>query len=183
MKLCSIEGCFIKHKGHGYCDKHYQRFKRHGDAQVRFKKKACSISDCLNKYYAKGFCDKHYQRIKYHDDPNYLQRSKFKNVVEAYLSRVIKSSDDKCWDWNSNKNIHDFGYAVIPFKKERLKAHRFSYEYYIGPIPKGKFVCHKCDNPRCTNPKHLFLGTNLENIQDCIDKGRHPFLKINRSRK
>lgn len=52
-------------------------------------------------------------------------------------------------------------------------AHRAAYLLCVGNIPDGMFVCHSCDNPRCCNPKHLFLGTQQDNVDDCVAKGRH----------
>lgn len=56
--------------------------------------------------------------------------------------------------------------------KKAKRAHRIAYELFIGKIPGGLFVCHSCDNPICTNPKHLWTGTNTQNVMDSIKKGR-----------
>jgi len=66
------------------------------------------------------------------------------------------------------------GYGIVSFQKELQLVHRLIYEFAKGPIPKGMYVCHKCDQPACMNINHLFLGTPADNNQDCIDKGRKP---------
>lgn len=76
----------------------------------------------------------------------------------------------ECWEFTGCKN--DGGYGYIGIKGKNAYAHRVAYELAFGPIPPGKFVLHKCDNPSCVRPDHLFLGTQLENRQDCVRKGR-----------
>ena len=75
-----------------------------------------------------------------------------------------------CWNWTQSLNTH--GYGIVWFGGKMLLAHREAYELFIGPIPAGQWVCHTCDNRRCCNPKHLFLGTVLDNNRDTSQKGR-----------
>ena len=97
-------------------------------------------------------------------------RSKTRKKVslkQRFLSKIKKT--DTCWIWAANKWR---GYGKIRINNINYRAHRVAYELFKGAIPKGKLVCHTCDNPSCCNPKHLFLGSQQENIRDMVKKGR-----------
>ena len=90
-------------------------------------------------------------------------------MTEAeFWSRVDMSGD--CWEWQLSKKSG--GYGQFHSQGKHFLAHRFAWELVNGPIPKGLCVCHHCDNPGCVRPGHLFVGTQADNIRDCMRKGR-----------
>lgn len=80
-----------------------------------------------------------------------------------------------CWNWRGGKTVHGYGRLIVPPRKGVVYAHRHAYELTFGPIPKGLEICHRCDNPSCVNPAHLFAGTHLANMQDARKKMRVRF--------
>lgn len=93
------------------------------------------------------------------------------DITSRFWARVIKGDDGACWRWNAPR--HNFGYGTLSKDRTLVSAHRFSWELHFGQIPQGMLVCHGCDNPECTNPEHLFLGTHKDNVQDMIQKRRN----------
>jgi hypothetical protein len=78
----------------------------------------------------------------------------------------------KCWVWMGGTYLN--GYGCIKIKRHMVSVHRLSWQLANGEIPEGMFVLHKCDNRPCVNPDHLFLGTQQDNVDDMITKGRRP---------
>lgn len=92
-------------------------------------------------------------------------------AAELFERRVVRR--EGCWSWSGYTDAHGYARMKVGGRFGRLRgAHRVSWELYRGPIPVGLNVLHRCDNPICTNPDHLFLGTQADNVADRVAKGR-----------
>jgi hypothetical protein len=92
--------------------------------------------------------------------------------LERLLSKVERDKKTECWNWTASLNTS--GYGHMKLRGTLWPSHRLSYKLHRGPIPDGICVCHRCDNRKCINPEHLFLGTRLDNATDMVAKGRQP---------
>lgn len=181
--ICSVDGCNKQVHAKGYCLQHYKRFRKYGttDASVlkkaspgTLKKLVCQVEGCDRPASSSRhkMCEMHYNRFRKHgtvsDDVlvNYRSLS-----IETRLMKSIKiNRETGCWEWQ--RGLFSTGYGQISVKGVGRLAHIVSYETFVGSIPDGLFVLHKCDNPICINPEHLFLGTNQDNMTDMVNKGR-----------
>lgn len=89
-------------------------------------------------------------------------------AVETFFVRQVHFKPG-CWEWLGNKDRTGYG----RFGRGGRAAHRFAYRLWNGPIPDGLSVLHRCDNPGCVKPGHLWLGTQSDNLRDMASKGRH----------
>ncbi len=114
------------------------------------------------------------QKNKYKNNPTRNPFTRLRNTLfftkESILANCIRNPVTGCLEWQ--KCLNDAGYGNATENKKRVKIHRRAWELWVGPIPDGLFVCHKCDNRKCCEITHLFLGTDLDNMTDMHNKGR-----------
>jgi len=91
------------------------------------------------------------------------------DVTSRFLAKVNKANSG-CWEWTST--LHRDGYGKFWFVNGQIQAHRMAYELFVGPC-NGMFVLHKCDNRKCVNPEHLYLGDSKQNAKDRTDRKRY----------
>ena len=146
--------------GISYCRTCKKEFKWYRD-KTRKSPEYCSVK-CFSAH-PKTWISENHKRLR--EDPEHLK----KKYNTRFEDKVIKK--EGCWDWKGC--IHSSGYPSFKdYGGKNGTAHRASWIIYKGEIPNGLFVLHKCDNKKCTNPDHLFLGTSQNNAEDRQKKHR-----------
>jgi hypothetical protein len=127
---------------------------------------------------ARGRCHKHYvswyRATKGTVRPPALNL-KSKSVVQRYEEKRERGSPDECWPWTASADDKGYGEFFVSRERGKVPAHTFAIELATGePCPPGKEGCHRCDNPPCCNPGHLYYGTRKENVADAYARDRVP---------
>lgn len=176
---CKINECNQNSIGRGYCNKHYLRYKKYGNPLFTKHKKICSIGGCCNKHFGNGLCAMHHGRVRRQGNvESKIRVPLFGSAKERFDKSYIINEITECWEWN--RSLSAKGYAHMRMNYTNIQGHRLAYELYKGEIPLDMFVCHSCDNRKCVNPQHLWLGTNQDNMNDMVNKkrGRKKQLRI-----
>lgn len=90
--------------------------------------------------------------------------------IERFWRNIHIGEKHECWPWKNSQFTG--GYGQFKIDRKNLKSHRVAYYLHYGIDPQSNLICHRCDNPVCCNPYHLFMGTEKDNMQDCLSKGR-----------
>lgn len=135
----------------------------------------CCIKGCEKPTFAKGMCSMHYSRMRKHGDPTkvVVKQVHGASLEDRFHAYVDKAGDGGCWVWVGSHDAN--GYGRLNVNNVPILAHRLAWRLYRSEISPEQHVLHRCDNPPCVNPDHLFLGDQAANNADMMAKDRfHP---------
>lgn len=183
-RICTLDDCEGARKSRGYCARHYENFRRTGNPYSLHEQKAmrpkpiCSVNECDRAAKVKGMCNRHYENQR-----KYGQAIPEKDLplAERMQRTGWTVTPGGCWEWNGKRNEHGYGIVnAVRQGYDGARAHRVMYELTFGPLDLDVVVRHDCDNPPCVNPEHLRTGSQWDNTDDMVSRGRSGQLYENR---
>jgi hypothetical protein len=132
--------------------------------------KTCCIKDCEKKVLARGMCSMHYRRLTKNGDPQAVRLVQLHGATLEERFNHYHRKSAECWEWTGSTDAN--GYGRLNVEGRPILAHRISWQLHRHGITPEQHVLHRCDNPRCVRPEHLFLGDQAANNADMKAKGR-----------
>lgn len=138
-----------------------------------------SLCPCGKPVNAQGLCHTHYWRLRHHGDPGFdlpITTPRKYASLEERITRNIQKDPSGCWLWTYQLDTKGYGVIGVP-GRQSYRAHRLSYEVFVGPIPEGLQLDHLCSVRACVNPDHLEPVTHQENLRRArptVCKRGHP---------
>lgn len=183
-RICTFEGCGRPHEAKGLCNAHYRQLQRRGYTfeigSVKPRRPpsglACSFEGCDRPYEAGGFCRAHYSQFR--ATGGVWEIGANKRQGELTMGWILSWTREagECREWSRSRNKD--GYGELHARGRTRRVHRVMLELKLGrKLAAGECVRHTCDNPPCVNPDHLVVGTQRDNVQDAIARGRHRNVK------
>jgi hypothetical protein len=126
--------------------------------------KVCKVEGCCEAAKIKEMCLLHYKRTWLNGSPFVGRPCLHRPVEEKFWFYVKKGDNGECWEWTGFRDKD--GYGKLRTGKTNTAAHRISWQMHNRRVPKGKLVLHRCNNPSCVNPHHLYIGTQVHNMRD-----------------
>lgn len=132
--------------------------------------KLCAVEGCSNAAgTGRGMCHKHYKRWQVNGHTGLTSGQGATDPNERLALRGVRTTSG-CLEWNGPLNAR--GYGATKWNYKYFSVHRLAWTLANGPVPDGMFVCHHCDNRKCYEISHLFIGSASDNRRDCVAKGR-----------
>lgn len=152
---CKVEGCDREVHAKELCGKHYRKQWEQGPKNAV---EPCTVDGCERLSHRRGWCNAHYQRATKYGNP--LSTAPKQSAEDRFWSKVDVAG--VCWEWTAGTAR---GYGHFYFEGKDVGAHRWAWEYLVGPIPPGLELDHLCRNPPCVNPDHLEPVTQRLNVE------------------
>ena len=180
---CEVESCEKPARTRGKCSAHYERWRKVNTTtppppKIRSYDGVCSVDGCEKTLRSKSYCRMHCSRLERRGTLALVGNPPPTPVAERFWAQVDRRGPSECWEWTGHRGPTGYGLIKLPGNgAPRVHPSRLSAIIHFGMFDRRLLVLHRCDNPPCVNPAHLFLGTHTDNMRDMVAKNRHRWAK------